>query len=138
MGLYSTKTPNKKTMKRFIYLLVVPFILGAQLNAQDSIFISEKLQLKWEVTGLNVPESVLPVAEKGILYVSNIGTDNPSEKEGKGFIAIVTMDGKIKNLKWFVDESKLDIICLSLSRNPVVKRICVVKIRILHIAATKR
>jgi sugar lactone lactonase YvrE len=68
--------------------------------AQNAPYQSEKLEKKWEVTGLNVPESVLPVPEKGILYVSNIGINNPTEKEGKGFISILSMDGKIKTLKW--------------------------------------
>lgn len=57
----------------------------------------------WETTGLSVPESVLPLPEKGILYVSNVGAATPLEKEGKGFISILGMDGKIKTLKWCQD-----------------------------------
>jgi sugar lactone lactonase YvrE len=61
---------------------------------------SDKLEKVWEVTGLTVPESVYPVPAENIMYVSNIGGQNPAEKAGNGFISILTFDGKIKNLKW--------------------------------------
>lgn len=86
-----------KTKLKSILLLVCFHTI---LFAQNQPYQSEKLEKVWEVTGLNVPESVLPVPEEGILYVSNIGINNPNEKEGKGYISIVSMDGKIKTQKW--------------------------------------
>lgn len=49
--------------------------------------------------GLNVPESVMYDQSENILYVSNIN-GKPTEKNNKGFISKVTLNGKIENLKW--------------------------------------
>lgn len=86
-----------KTKLKSILLLVC---FHSILFAQNHPYQSEKLEKVWEVIGLNVPESVLPVPEEGILYVSNIGINNPNEKEGKGYISILSIDGKIKTQKW--------------------------------------
>lgn len=54
----------------------------------------------WEVSdGLANPESVLPDIGSGVLYVSNVN-GKPDEKNGKGFISKVSVDGKIIDLKW--------------------------------------
>jgi hypothetical protein len=87
-------------MKHFVIFLFTYTLLYSVSFAQTESFISEHLKEVWVITGLDVPESVLPVPEKGILYVSNIGARNPSEKEGKGFISVLGTDGRIKNLKW--------------------------------------
>jgi hypothetical protein len=86
--------------KPSIALLIVSISFSGILKAQSSIFQSEKLQKVWEATGLEVPESVLPVPEKGILYVSNIGSTNPTAKENMGFITVLNADGSIKKLHW--------------------------------------
>ena len=78
-------------MKRLITLLLA---MGAlSLSAQT-------LTLKWTTEpSLRVPESILLDAKNNVLYVSSIdGT--PQDKDGNGFISQVTLDGKIKNLKW--------------------------------------
>jgi sugar lactone lactonase YvrE len=61
---------------------------------------AQTLTLKWKTEpSLRVPESVLLDSKNNILYVSSIdGT--PENKDGNGFISQVTLDGKIKNLKW--------------------------------------
>lgn len=87
-------------MKAKLVSIVPLFCVYLTLHAQSDMYKSEKLEKIWEVSGLSVPESVLPVPDKGIMYVSNIGVNTPTEKEGKGFISILSMDGKIKNLKW--------------------------------------
>ncbi len=48
---------------------------------------------------LDVPESVLYDDERRVLYVSNINGD-PTQKNGKGYISKVTLDGKIRDQKW--------------------------------------
>ncbi len=53
----------------------------------------------WEVTGLANPESALPDAAAGIIYVSNVN-GAPDAKDGNGFIAKVSLDGKIVADKW--------------------------------------
>jgi sugar lactone lactonase YvrE len=78
-------------MKRLItsLLCLSAFTLSAQT-----------LTLKWTTEpSLRVPESVLLDSKNNVLYVSSIdGT--PDNKDGNGFISQVTLDGKIKNLKW--------------------------------------
>jgi sugar lactone lactonase YvrE len=61
---------------------------------------AQTLTLKWTTEPtLRVPESVLLDSKNNLLYVSSIdGT--PENKDGNGFISQVTLDGKIKNLKW--------------------------------------
>ena len=87
-------------MKNKLTSLLLLASLHVVIIAQSEPFQSEKLEKVWEVTGLSVPEAVLPLPEEGILYVSNIGVSNPLEKEAKGFISILSMEGKIRNLKW--------------------------------------
>ena len=73
------------------------------LFAQNDIYQSDKLKKVWDTKGLNVPESVMPVYDKGILYVSNVGSNNPAAKEKNGFISVLNVDGSIKNLEWCSD-----------------------------------
>ena len=87
-------------MKLQSMLVVLILANTISILAQSNSYQSEKLKKIWVTEGLSVPESVLPVYEKGILYVSNIGTNNPNEKENNGFISILGTDGSIKNLKW--------------------------------------
>jgi len=59
-----------------------------------------KLIKLWETDNrLEVPESVLYVKSGNFFFTSNI-SGKPSEKNGKGFISKVSMDGKILELKW--------------------------------------
>lgn len=59
-----------------------------------------QLVKKWETdTLLKVPESVLYDAENKILYVSNID-GQPWEKDGKGSVGKVGLDGKIITVDW--------------------------------------
>jgi hypothetical protein len=87
-------------MKTRFCLLAIIFSVTGLLKGQPSVFQSEKLQKIWEADGLSVPESVLPVPEEGILYVSNVGSTNAADKESKGFISILNSDGTIRNLRW--------------------------------------
>lgn len=48
---------------------------------------------------LEVPESVIYDADRQMLYVANVA-GKPIERNGKGFISQVTLDGKIKKLRW--------------------------------------
>lgn len=65
-----------------------------------NLSLAQTLELKWKSdTLLRVPESVLYDAGRKVLYVSNI--DGKSDgKDGEGFISQLTLDGKIKSLKW--------------------------------------
>jgi hypothetical protein len=87
-------------MKTKLCLFLLLAVSTGPMIAQSKVFQSEKLQKVWEVKGLNVPESVMPVPGKNILYVSNIGSRNASDKGKMGFISILNADGTIKNLHW--------------------------------------
>lgn len=73
------------------------FIALATATATQAQRSLEKL---WESdTTLAVPESVLPVAGKDLLYVSLID-GGPWEADGKGHIAVLDRKGKIINPMW--------------------------------------
>lgn len=87
MGLTGMKKASLK-----IILFSTTILLTASLSAQHSL---EKL---WETdTTLSRPESVLFDASSKTLYVSNIGD---MEKEGKGSISKIGLDGKIIKRDW--------------------------------------
>jgi hypothetical protein len=74
--------------------------ISVEMKSQPVIFQSEKLQKVWEVDGLSVPESVLPVPGEGLIYVSNIGSNDPTAKDHTGFISVLNADGTVNTLKW--------------------------------------
>ncbi len=77
-------------MKKLLLTAVCLFIL--------TLGYSQNATKIWETeASLKVPESVL--LDKNVLYVSNID-GNPDEKNGKGFISTLSMDGKINKLTW--------------------------------------
>ena len=53
----------------------------------------------WEATGFAGPESALLDVKSGVIYVSNVNGDAMA-KDGNGFIAKVSMDGKTVDTKW--------------------------------------
>ena len=60
---------------------------------------AQKLEKVWETTGMKTPESVLYDTERDVIYVANIN-GAPAEKNGTGFITVLTANGKIKTLEW--------------------------------------
>lgn len=48
---------------------------------------------------LKTPESVIHDAERDVLFVANIN-ENPSEKDGNGFISKLARDGTVLDLEW--------------------------------------
>jgi len=67
----------------------------------SNLSFAQSLQLKWQSdTLLRIPESVLLDVGRNVLYVSNIDGNKFDDKDGEGFISQLTLDGKIKSLKW--------------------------------------
>lgn len=60
-----------------------------------------KPELLWVLEGLSNPESVIYDTKLNHLYVSNVN-GGPNDKDGNGFISIVSMDGRIINEKWMI------------------------------------
>lgn len=76
------------------------FFLSILLIPQTSKAQQHKLTKIWETdTLLRTPESVLYDAKGKRLFVSNID-GAPAEKDGKGFISILGLDGKPIALEW--------------------------------------
>jgi len=87
-----------------ILILSISIVLNISvLSSNFRLFAAEavySIVQKWQVgDGLLVPESILFDGTDNILYVSNIN-GQPTEKNQKGFISKVTLDGKIDVLKW--------------------------------------
>jgi DNA-binding beta-propeller fold protein YncE len=81
-------------MKKFYYtLLSIVLLIPTGLSAQ-------KLEKIWEISdGLKTPESVIYNEETNLIYVANIN-GQPAEKDGNGFISVLTADGKMKKAEW--------------------------------------
>jgi len=84
-------------MKRMALLLSIPM---AALAAFAACKAASRPVPAWSVSdGLKVPESVLYDRACGFLYVSNIN-GAPTEKNGMGFIARLTVDGAMVDPDW--------------------------------------
>ena len=63
--------------------------------------IGAKLELVWETTGFNNPESVIYHESSDTLFVSNVN-GSPVEKDGNGYISKVLLDGTMLSRKWII------------------------------------
>ncbi len=79
--------------------LVLTVFISSLLLLNSAIADSETLELIWELDGFSNPESVVYDPQLNHLYVSNVN-GSPVEKDGNGYISIVSLDGKIINEKW--------------------------------------
>ena len=68
----------------------------AHAAAADSVKLTESWRLS---SDLSKPESALYDTSKSVLYVSNINGGG-NEKNGEGYIATVSPDGKVLSAKW--------------------------------------
>ena len=71
--------------------LLALFLLPGAASAQP--------EERWRTTGFDQPESVLFDAERDLIYVSNVN-GSPTEKDGNGYIATLTRDGRISEAQW--------------------------------------
>ncbi len=60
---------------------------------------SDKLELAWELEGFKNPESAVHDPRLNILYISNVN-GKPKDKDGNGYVSIVSVNGKLLNEKW--------------------------------------
>ncbi len=80
---------------------VVLLLITSGTNAQSGEnFYSNLVEKKWATNqALATPESVCYDANHDVLYVSNI-KGSSTEKDGKGYISRLTMEGDILDIKW--------------------------------------
>lgn len=76
------------------------FLFAALATVSAPVSAAE-LTEAWRTPGFDLPESVSWDAKSNAFYISNLGTD-PTSKDGNGFIAKLTPDGRIETLKWAV------------------------------------
>ena len=75
----------------------LPLVLGLLAPAASA---EPSVSRLWESAAeFRTPESVLHDARRKRLYVSNVD-GHANQKDGKGFISILAMDGKIERLEW--------------------------------------
>lgn len=72
---------------------------GLMILIAMPLFAAETLQLHWENNQLKGPESVVFDERSKLLFVSNVN-GAPTDKNGKGFISTITLDGKMSHVKW--------------------------------------
>ena len=82
-------------MKKIISLCAFSVMICYSIEAQQ-----HQLVMKWQSdTILKVPESVLYDGKNKVLYIANID-GQPNEKDGKGSIGRVGLDGKVLEAEW--------------------------------------
>lgn len=79
-------------------VLLKAFAAALMLGSVSSMSQAEVKEM-WSLTGFSHPESVDFDLAHGVFYVSNIG-GAPLDKDGNGFIAKVSRDGKMITQKW--------------------------------------
>lgn len=79
---------------KFILTLFV-----AIFSINTSYADSGTLEPLWELDGLLNPESVVYDKQLNLLFVSNVN-GGPVDKDGNGFISIVSINGNMLNEKW--------------------------------------
>jgi len=90
---YGNQNYKLIVMKRRIFYLSI-------LLAMSMASYSQSLTKVWTTTdGLKTPESALYDDATKSIYVTNID-GNHSEKDGNGFVSVLNIDGKMKNLRW--------------------------------------
>lgn len=82
---------KQNPLKALVALIL--FVIFTPLQAQT-------INKLWETKGFNTPESVLFSAGQNCLFVSNIGGQNPMEKDTNGFLSVLSTSGEILSLEW--------------------------------------
>lgn len=87
-------------MKCFLLLFsLCPFLFAKGQKASIKEDIKGAKEVWSTPPEFDVPESVLYDKERSVLYVSNIN-GKAAQKNGKGYISKLTLDGKIRDQKW--------------------------------------
>ncbi len=58
-----------------------------------------QLEKAWEIEGFDAPESAVYDAERKNVYLSNVNGGG-TESNGKGYVSLLTTDGKVKKKDW--------------------------------------
>lgn len=81
-------------IKKIFNVITISTLFLVSINSQ-----ANSLNLAWQTTGFQQPESIVKAVNNEGYYVSNIN-GQPSAVDGNGYISLVANDGTIKTLKW--------------------------------------
>lgn len=90
------------TNLKITFIVFITFVItgcSTYTSIVDMVVKGPALRANWVINNLDSPESVIASSDSSFLYVSNVngaGTD----KDGDGYISIVSLDGKIIEKKW--------------------------------------
>lgn len=82
------------------FIRTASFSLAAAFMSHHAL-AAPTLEMRWEASGFEQPESVLAAPDQPWLYVSNI-KGNPLAFDGDGYISRLSKDGKQREAKWAV------------------------------------
>ena len=96
--IYNPKTNTDMT--RTITLIITSLLVNFAFAQSD--FVDENhLELKWKTDNIfDTPEGIVFDPELNVLFVSNIGGDEPWTKDGVGFISKMDLDGNVIEKEW--------------------------------------
>ncbi|SOE20144.1 Sugar lactone lactonase YvrE [Spirosomataceae bacterium TFI 002] len=90
-------------MKKLAFLLLIAaFACTTETKTEDTVVQDLSLEELWstDTTSLLTPESVIYDPNNEVVYVACINGVPPTAKDGDGYIAIMNIDGSIKNASW--------------------------------------
>jgi DNA-binding beta-propeller fold protein YncE len=93
---------NKNYFWLFLFTIFISSAVSPAIQAQTEQEPDGKLVKIWEASGFDTPESILLSSVNKTLYVSNIGGQNSTERDGNGFISKLKSDGSVVEMKWAV------------------------------------
>ncbi len=92
-------------MNKLMLIAVTSALSFAACDASNSVPMSKAtpniptLTQEWVLTGLDAPESIIPTKNSGEYYVSNVNGE-AADKNGRGYISIISEDGKFVEQQW--------------------------------------
>lgn len=95
-----------------VSILSVLFLVGSGWASSDANTSGcWKAELQSVIKGLNIPECVVVEPATGQAYISNIETASEQywSDDGKGFISLISSDGKMKKLRWVDSTAEVPI-----------------------------
>jgi DNA-binding beta-propeller fold protein YncE len=91
------KLPMNAIYSNYTRALISAALMTASIaSSHNALAAPEKA---WSLEGFDEPESVQPHPTKPLLYVSNIN-GKPTELNGKGYISLLSSDGKVIRHGW--------------------------------------
>ena len=80
-------------------LVATSLLLWLAACAEPTASAAPQLELQWRIAGLANPESVAMSEDGSILYVTNVNGEGAA-KDGNGFIARISTDGRMLEREW--------------------------------------